>query len=121
MEFSRILVLVSLLGMMVDTGMAAAPVSAAESQPASPQTSSRARRTSGGALIFNISLSLLNPPSEDLVGICYGGSTAGLGDTSLRLEHRSQAEGDNEPWVVERRNISQEEFEVLQFSIDAQT
>ena len=77
MEFSSVLVFVSLLGMMVDTG---------------------------GAFVLNISLTLFSP-SEEQVGICYGNSTAGLGDTSLRLEHRFQAEGDNEPWVVERRNI----------------
>ena len=71
-------------------------------------------RRNNEPLTLDISLSLSSPSAEQ-VGICYGGSSAGLGRTTLRLEYRL-AGGSDGVWVEERSDIPLDSG-LLQFSI----
>ena len=88
-----------------------------EAQPAG--SAGRLRRSSEN-LSINVSLNLASLSRADAGGVCYGG-TAGLERTSLRLEYRSLAGGDNEmPWTgVEGKDDIPLDSGNLQLSIPA--
>ncbi len=125
MEFTSVgFFLVCLFG-VVERGVAAPAAGGGasiplETQPAFGKGPSRraARATSdpGNVLNFSLFLNFISP--EDFGGTCFEGRTAGLGATTLTLEHRflDDDDDDAEDWVEMQKNISLDVGR-LQFSI----